>query len=775
MIRHALKAAIRRLRKNRLFTLVNLAGLTVGLAACFAIATYLYHEASYDRQHPDAGNSYRLIAESEFARNEERPLSAVSFLALGDLIRNQVPEVRELVRMDAEATATMRVGDEVFVEKGFVWADPSVFDLFDVHLVRGSTEHALSDPNTVVLSARRAASYFGDSADPIGRSIAVNDRDLTVTGIFADPPSNTHFRAAAIGSMSSLPDLDDPWTYQGAIYLRLGAGADADATARKINAALADDIWWLKTPPTYSLQPLLDIHLRSTGIVGSPDPVDIRYLYLFGMVGVILLVCTALNYIGLAAADHLARVKEFGIQEVLGAGRKDLALQPFLECLLVCVSAAVLAVVLVVTLMPLVNGLLGTSIETTFFLSLPNALVLVGVVVLLLATSVAYPTVLASRSGASTLLKAARTTRGGRLRLRRSLVVVQFVVVIVLIVSVITVHRQLEFLGTERLGFAREQVVSLTTPRFQRINADAVKQELMRVPGVRNATVAVGSPFTGGFYSDRQLDDGRTIPVSQLIGDADYVSTLQIELLEGRELAPGDTNAVLVNEAMVRAMGWEEPIGQEYREGVFVAGVVRDFHLNNIHTPIHPASIWIGDTWARTILVRLDTQDLAGVLEQVGEAWRSVEPDNPLELSFVDEQFEALYHAEIQFRRLSETFSFIAILIACLGLYGFVASVAGQRTKEIGIRKVLGASAPSIVGLLIKDFLMLVVLATVVATPPAWWAMTRWLTDFAYRVPVAWWSFGLAGLAALAIAVLTVGWKATRAALANPVESLRYE
>jgi putative ABC transport system permease protein len=362
--------------------------------------------------------------------------------------------------------------------------------------------------------------------------------------------------------------------------------------------------------------------------------------------------------------------------------------------------------------------------------------------------------------------------------IRKTLMTAQFIIAIILMVSLIAIHRQLEFLGQFKLGFEKEQVLVLKTPRFHEIKSTVMKNRLLQLSGVSHVSIAIGTPFGGGFITSHKTDE-LSFNLSEFVVDKDYVGTLGINIIEGRDFMPSDSNSVIINESMVHAMNWDQPLGQKLSgiqgKDMVVIGVAQDFHLNDIHTPTRPVMISLGKKYTNNLLVRLDTKDLSTTIAQISDQWKDTEPNHPLEYSFLDEEFNTLYKSEMQFKNLSGIFSGIAILIACLGLYAFMAYSAQQRTKEIGIRKVMGATISNVVTLLSKDFLKLFLIAFVIATPIAWYVMHRWLEDFAYRIGISWWFFAGAGLMTMLIAVGTVTFQSLKAALMNPVDSLRSE
>ncbi len=774
MIINSFRHAFRYLFKNRLFTGVNFIGFLVGFTASFYLASYIYHESTFDSYHTEVENTFRLISTQQNGENGTLQ-SAKNFLPVAELITD-VPEILGVTRVQVDPEVTVSRGEDVFVEKNFVWADENLFDFFNVEFLQGSPDRALTDPSSVVLTAHTARKIFGVE-NPMGQLITRDSLELKVTGVIKDFPSQTHFSPDMMAALVTHRDLDNPWTHQGYVYLKLSGASTPSVVASKISSGLESKIWWLKDAPTFGLQNMADIHLHSTGILGTPSPVDVKYLYIFGIIGVILVFSTAFNYITLSIADFSVRTKEVAMRKILGAGSKSLVAQPLIECLILSSMAAVSSVFLLFLFMPYLNAVLETRLTADFILAFPNVLVLLSVFGLLFLASGLYPAMAVSRFLPFARLRDSKLPAGNA-SLRKSLITVQFMIAMILMVSLLVVQRQLEFLGERKLGFDKEQVVVLKTPRFNAVNTAVMKDRLQQVTGVSYVSSAVNTPFDGGVITSSE-HEGKAFNLSGFLVDEDYVGTLGMTLLEGRDLVQTDTGRVIVNEAMVRAMGWQEPLGQRTK-GLFggeleVVGVVKDFHLNDVNIPIHPAMISLGDKYSSNLLVRLDTEDLTSTLSRVADVWKQTEPAHPLEITFLDGQFNRLYKAEMQFRELSSIFSGIAIFIACLGIYGFIAYATQQKTKEIGVRKVMGASAMAILGLVSKDFLQLIGVALLVAIPIAWYMAERWLEDFAFRIEVQWWMFALAGVTALVIALLTVGTHVVKAVLANPVDSLRNE
>lgn len=771
-----LKTAVRHLWRNRLFTSINITGLVLGFISTFCISSYLLYENSYDHTHPDVEQSYRLISGEENGKLRDKSLSAYNFLPVTDLIAGKIPGVDNIVRVQPVNNTTLKVDNNIFVEKNMVWADAGITKLIDIRFLTGSPEKSLTEPNSAIISRSEAIKLFGDK-EATGKMFSVNENTLKVTGVYNDMPATNHLRKDIIASINTLKKLEDPWSHQGYVYLKLSKSADPKSVAAKINGLTKGNLWWITDSPEYSLQPVRDIHLHSDNIAASPDAVNIRYLYIFGVIGILMILCTAFNYVSLALADFTERNKEFGIKNILGSGRWPLVLQPLAECFTLYMVSAVIAAAISISLLPYINNLFNTEINITFFFSLPNMAMLGAVVIVMLVLSALYPLLLISRTNAISVFQKTVSLWKVHLPIRRPLIVMQFTVAIGLVFAVIVIQKQMHLLGKENLGFTKEQVVILKSPQFGTVNAQLISQKLKTLSGVSNASVAIGSPFGGGLIVTMEKDN-KPYNVSIFNADENYISTLGMEILKGDNLAPGDSSYVIVNEAMVKTMGWKNPLGQKtdvLGKTKEVKAVVRNFQMSNIHLPANPALISIDKEYLYSILVRLKTDQITQAIDEIKKVWKEVAPAYPVEYSFLDEEYQRLYFSEIRSQQLSTLFSAIAIIIACLGLYGSVMHVARQRIKEIGIRKVMGASAGNIAVMLSSDFFKLITIAFLIAAPVAWYAMHEWLADFAGRIEIRWWMAGIAGLTVALLALVTISFQAVKAAMANPVKSLRTE
>ena len=779
-----LKIAFRTIRRHKAYTFINVTGLAIGMACCLLILLLVKDELSYDRFHEKADRIYRVTWDvGDFGKTAAVPASMIS------RFRADFPEVEAATHLIRRRT-TIRHEQEWVDEARFYYADEALFEVFTFPFIKGDPNTALREPNTLVLTASTARRYFGDD-DPLGQTLTLHDgTDLRVTGVVEDVPTNAHFTFDAVLSLITLTGAeglskhDQALGFQGWQYLLLTqpeAAATVDARLDAITSGDDEAIvayfgWWL-TNGSFDLQPLTEIHLYSN-LAGEAEPnSDVVYLYIFSLIALFILLLACINYMNLTTARSVSRGKEVGVRKVIGAQRGQLARQFLSESLILSLGALVLAVVLLEVLLPVFNTLIGKTYTLSYAPETLGLFVVVALLTGLFAGS--YPAFYLAR------LAPIRMLRGGGGRhssgwLRKSLVTFQFTVSIVLIIATLVMQHQLGYLQNKRLGYDTEQIMQVPLRGSLADQAVAFKTELSRLSGVVNASLASGVPGRGGFRS-MYGDEGQHVRL--LFADPDYLETMGMTLVDGRNFDPtriADTTGFLINELGARYFGLTDKIGQPgsdpfWEQAQTPLGIVSDFHTTSLHEPIIPTVIVMDARQYQTVVLRLRAGHVAETLAALEATWQRFVPDEPFRYLFLDALLADQYRAEQRLGSLFIAFSLLAILIACLGLFGLVAFTAEQRTKEIGIRKVFGATVANLVALLSKDFLKLVVLASMIAAPVAYFATDRWLQDFAYRVEISWWIFLMAGLAALGIALLTVAYQSIKAALADPAESLRYE
>ena len=810
MFQNHFKIAWRSLLKQKHHAALNLVGLAIGLTACLLMGLYVYDELRYDRFHANADRIVRVVLRGTL--NGEAVKEANVMAPVAGALRQRFPEIEATVRIRTAGTPRVSYGDKVLRNNRLALADPTLFRVFSLPLLNGDGRTALSRPNTVVVSQRMARQFFGET-DPVGKVLTVFDDKVayTVTGVMADVPPQSHFHADAFLTLvGDRAAASDNWLVSNHFtYLLLPDGYDPRRLEPKLKSVTEAHL----IPPLEKLlgvsrsafrqkgldlglflQPLTEIHLHSDLKPNTElEPGgDIRYVRLFGAVALFMLLLACINFTNLSTAGAAKRAKEVGIRKVLGSARGRLVAQFLTESALLTALALALALGLAWALLPVFNVLSGKTLrlQPAEMPWLVPGLVGFGLLVSLLAGS--YPAFfLASFRPVITLKGGLPSAGRSRLNLRNGLVVVQFFVSIGLTIATLVVYQQLRYIQTAKLGYDQEQVVVLERTDLLGNREAALARQLAQDSRVARVSVSAFLPndrYNAGLIA--MHPEGQNAKLTRLTYfgvDEQYLPTLGIQLAAGRGFSadfPSDSAAVLLNEAAARFFGWgRQAVGRTlttpgaqggadktYR----VVGVVKDFHTRSLHEPIAPMAMLLGGN-SGAILVKTRRADVAGLLASVKTKWDALGTGEPFQYAFLDEASQAMYRAEQTTGRVLLVFAGLTIFIACLGLFGLATFTAEQRTKEIGVRKVLGASVAGLVALLARDFLKPVFVALLLAAPVAWYAMNRWLEDFAYRVELEWWVFAGAGLLAVAIALLTVGFQSVKAALVNPVESLRSE
>jgi len=803
MFNNHLKIARRNLFKHKAYSFINIAGLAVGLACCLLISLYVKDELSYDRYHAKADRIFKVVMN---ARTPERESQfALTPAPLAEALVRDFPEVETATRLFTFfGEGLVKYGEKRFNEPRLYFGDSTFFDVFSIPLLSGDAKTALARPAMVVLSETAAHRYFG-SEKPLGKTITVNnDFDLQVSGVMSDIPANTHFHCDFLISLASARMSRNPSFISNNnfhTYLVLRDGASPQALEVKFLAAIKkyaaaqiaarfgqtfEERLAAGYETKWSLLPITDIHLHSQREYEIEPNGNIMTVYLFSAIAVIVLLIACVNFMNLATARSAGRAKEIGIRKVAGSNRAQLLRQFLTEAILLSLLGLLAAIVLVELFLPIFNGLAGKQIQTAFFEKPGSVVVLLGLALLVGLLAGSYPAFVLSALRPALVLKSASPVSKSGAWIRRGLVVFQFAISVALIAGTLIVHNQLDFIVNRRLGFDKEQVLVIKRASALGRQRETFKQRLLQNPGVINAATSTTLP--GKLYG-RSTYRALGAPVEspyamhEMYVDEDFLPTLAITLNTGRNFSRDfatDTSAVLLNEAAVKLFGLANPLGQILTQPgdslwrATVIGVVNDFHFESLHKPIQPLVV-LHQPFYQYLSIRLRPENLAATVQAVESLWREFVPQQPFEFSFLDQDFDALYRAEERTGKIFGLFAALAIFIACLGQFGLASYTIQKRTKEIGVRKVLGASATSIVGLLSKEFVKLVVIAMLIATPMAYYIMSRWLQDFAYRVTIGWQVFALAGALALVIALLTVSVQSIKAALANPAEALRYE
>jgi putative ABC transport system permease protein len=815
MIRNWLRTALRNFRKNGMATAINIFGLTIGLSSCLLIALFIRHELSYDDFEVNGSRIARVIMEYRFDGGGEARRGNFTSTKVAPTFKRVFPEVESAVRM-TENDRIVRYQDKLFYESRFMFADSSFFDVFSFSLLRGDKRTALSGPKRVILTESTARRYFGD-ADPMGKllRIGTDSADYLVTGVMPDVRSNSQFKFDFLASFSSLYANQEEtyWDANYGTFLLLRNPGDFATLQPKITAFMKQEMKGQGATVNFFLEPFMRIHLYSE-YIGFEPGTSIVYIYVLAGVALLILVIACSTYVNLSTARSVDRAREVGVRKVVGAGRGQLFWQFIGESLLLCILAVVLSLVVVEIVLPAFNRLASRQLSWRMVLS-PVFLVLsFGVAVLVGLLAGGYPALVLSRFHPVKVLKGAfRNTSSGR-GLRQSLIVFQFVISVFLIVATLVMQRQLSYIRHRDLGYDRDHVVELPIVSQMLPGIDYLKQQLRTNPDVLNVSHCSSSPvIIYGGYNMRSAEMQQNVQMNVYGNpiDEDFIPTTGLRLVAGenitaqdmRDADPADFTATgafvrgggagslpgstlkpvyhfILNETAARQLGWtpQQAIGQrmyldESRPGV-VKGVVKDFNFQSLHSPIE-ALVLFPSMRAGHLLVRVAGDQLPQTLSFIESKFRQLEPQVPYSLKFMDEDYSKLYDSEQRLGKVMNLFSGIAIVLACLGLFGLSSYAAKQRVKEIGIRKVLGATMGQLSMLLSVGFVRLAIVAMVIAMPLAGWMMHRWLQDFVYRTSMEWWIFVIAGVVVIFLTLATVSIQATRTAMLNPVKNLKEE
>ncbi len=796
MIQYYLKLAFRSLLKSPMFTALNVLGLALGLSVSLLLFLHVRQELSFDQYHANSERIHRVILDSRSRDGEMRQLANAPN-AVGPALQQNIPAVTKAARLlkhEFGSPAFVVAGDKKLVEENLYWADPELFDIFDAQALAGNLREALSRPNAVALSRSAALRYFG-TTDAVGQTLRVDRMEpLEVRAVYQDFPPNSTLDADLIGSFQSVKWANARLSWNNASFetwLLLGPGADRLQVERQMAAVLDRNVPKADQYFSLWLQPLRDAHLYSSNFnnnystrVGDPKQVGILAAL---ALAVLLIAC--FNYMNLSTARSQLRFREVGIHKTMGASRGKMTSRFYAETGVLVGVSLLLAFALLLAGVPFFNELADARLRyrDLFEPATLGAILGIGGLVVFFAGS--YPAFFLSAFLPKSLLQTSFRKNSGAGRFRRVLVTTQFAVAVTLMVGTVVFYRQMQFIQQKNLGFEPEQVVAVTTAAAENMEQiDALIQGCQNLAAVK--AVCRAQTFPGGRPSGRSLskpdDEDNSLDLATNRVTPGFDQVLGIRLLAGAPLPqklPGDTiTHVILNKTAVDFLGYtpQEAIGKKVTcqlgDNAVISGVMADFHAENLHRPIGAYAFHDGEGETRRfLLVKMNTADVPQTMRQIEGVFKSALPQSPFEFRFLDDQIDALYRTERRTAKVILVFSILSILISCLGLFGLVAFAAEQRTKEIGIRRVLGASVPAITGLLAGDFLKLVGIAIAIASPLAWWVMNQWLQDFAYRIDIQWWMFAVAGALAVAVAFLTVSFQSVKAALANPVKSLRNE
>jgi len=787
MFKNYLTAAFRNLTRNKTYSLLNILGLAVGIAAFLMISLYVLFELSYDRFHENSDRIFKVISGDQ----------AVTPVPLAPALMEEFPEVEAATHFQGRGQYLIRYKDRSFFGDRWVWADEHFFDIFTFPLVSGNQHTALKDPYSVVLTEEMARKYFSGE-NPMGKVLqwrgSDGESDFIVTGVMQDIPDNSHIKGdffAAFKTQPNFPSYNPEnfgWgNYWCHTFFLLREGADyrnlQDKYPKFLESRTGQKRDW-----TFFNKRLTDLHLKSVGIIFHYSPVsDIRYIYIFSAVAFIILLIACVNYVNLTTALAARRFQEIGIRKVVGAQRSQLVRQLLGESLVLTLFALVMAVSIAYLLMPVFNNLIQSDKPVALFqdMKLLVALLMTGLCTGIL--SGVYPAVFMANFTPSVALKGTSSTKSKKVRLRNMLVIVQFAISIFLIISTLVTSSQLHFIRNKKLGFTKDHIliVPLTDKNINE-NLYAVRQELLKNPGVNRISVSTTIPMkidwhNSFFYRNENDPENNRIDSHYSRVDYDFVDLFEMEIVKGRnfrkEIDHGKV-VFIINETIARQVGWEDPVGKtlqnQGRTGTIV-GVIRDFHNENMHLPIGEVVLVLAPGRGYMMSIKIDTENIPQTLAAVENVWNEFSGGYPFSYEFMDERYDQMYKSEIRLGRAFNYFSALAIFLCCLGLFGLASFTVEQGTKEIAIRKVLGASVAELVRMLSWQFLRWVFIANLIAWPIAYFFMNAWLQSFIYRIDIGWVVFLIAGITAAVIAFLTVIAQTAKAAFANPADSLRYE
>lgn len=807
MIYNYLKIAVRNLLKYKFISFINLFGLTTGIACCLLILTYLLNELSFDKYHPDANRTYRV---TRSFRNAETGVISLNLGTVAPpfapLLANDFKEIEKITRLLPNGSTPLRYEEKMFNEENVYWGDEYFFDFFKVKIIKGNPAKALKDPYSIMLTEEIAKKYFGNE-EPMNKMIRMNNElHFKVTGVYKAFPANSHIHPAILVSFNTLKDsavygeenLRTNWGNNSFLtYIRLPHNYDTKKMENQFPAFLDRHMkegGKFKTSQwtALALQKLTDIHLHSHLDYEAEENGDIKRVYIFSAIALFILLIAGINYMNLSTARSALRAREIGVRKVVGAQRKEIIVQFLSESILVSWLAMILAFAITWITLPWLNILSGQqlSIDILFRWDIIISMLIVPFLIGIL--SGIYPALFMSSFRPVQVLKGFFKVGGNAISFRKLLVTTQFAISIILIISTITVFNQMRYMQQKELGFDRNHIVNLPYSAVLNDRFDAFRTELLFNAHIKNAgrssRIPTGRLLDANGAKIKKSDtlEPANADIKFVSADHDFIPTYGVKMVAGRGFSKDystDTGAFIINEAAVKVLGFsrnEDAVGKDFgyggRTGKLI-GVFNDFHFESMHQKIVPLVLLVprNADFYGNISIKISGSNITAALTHIEKIWRKFLPEVPYQYAFLDQNFERLYQSEERQQSIFTLFACIAIFIACLGLFGLSAFTISQRIKEIGIRKVLGANVRTIVALLCMDFLKLVLISAIIAFPVAWYAMDNWLQDFAYRTDISWWVFVIAGVLAAFIAFITICFQAIKAAIGNPVKTLRSE
>jgi putative ABC transport system permease protein len=800
MFRNYLKTAFRNLRKNKLYSAINIFGLAVGLAACLLIGVYINHELSYDKFNVNADRIVRATMEYKFSGTVNT--TATTGTKVGPQFKRIFPAIEEYVRTFISHNV-VQTEDKIFDEPRILYADPSFFKIFSFHLIKGNASTALDAPDKIVLTQSMAKKYFGEE-DPINKTMITGKKSLRVSAICEDAPQNSQIKFDFVTQFLNLGNGVQDEIYWSANWVTYFLLRDKK-TIPQLKQQVAE---YMNTPAlrtevhienkddylTIHLESLTKVHLYSA-LAGFEPNGNIKYIYIFAVIALLILVIACANYTNLATAQSAGRSGEIGMRKVMGASKTQVFRQFIGESFVITSIAAVLALGLSILLIPYFNNVSGKQFTSSIMFQRLPVITLVTFSVLVSFFAGLYPALILSGTKILNVLKKGFSFTGGKNLLRKTLVVMQFGISIFLVIYTVIIMQQMNYIQTKKLGYEKDHVVVLPIGGSMVQNFKTLKEAFEQVRGVQGVTASYETPeFVEWGDGIAAIDEKgkHEISLNAMPVDLDFIKTMKMQLVAGRDFQESDFSLMdttnhsknfqqpyIINEALANKIGWtpQQAIGRTIEKGYPgpVMGVVKNFNFSSLHNPIGPLVIFLGRDFSRDFMVRIDGNDMQSTLSRLEMVWKQRVTDRPFNYQFLDEDYNKLYQSEQRSSALFSIAAALAIMLACLGLFGLAAFTTVQRTKEIGIRRVLGANVGSITTLIAKNFLQLVGLAILIAVPLAWWAGNKWLQDFAYRIHIQLLVFVASGVAIILLTLATVSFHAIKAALMNPVKSLRTE
>jgi putative ABC transport system permease protein len=802
MIKNYLKIASRNLRKNRIFSFINIFGLAFGLTCFLLIAAFVYNEFSYDKYPADSDLIYRVNLSA--LGNGDIAVYPNVDIAVGEGIKTAFPEVKSFTRLSPAGPEFVKFNDRQFKEEHLAYVDSNFLEVFSIPLLQGDMRSALTAPNSMVVSRAFANKYFNNE-NALGKSVLLGKNNVfKITGVYDKIPDNSHFHFDAFLSLSTFHNRNHTWSNIGYFtYLTLNRNADAKKLEAKfpqlvakyvvpeiqhdMGVSLAEAQKSINTF-LFKLIPLSDIHLHSNTKYELEPNGDIQYVYIFSALAAFILLLACINFTNLSTAGAIKRSREVGIRKVMGSLKKQLIFQFLTESIFLTFLAMICSYILIFLLLPYFNHLAGKNIAFSYFMGFKAMFIVIILVIIVGMLAGIYPSFFLSSFNTIKVLKGVPSYGSSKSTIRSGLVIFQFFVSTALIISTIVVYQQLHFMQNKKLGYDKNQVLFLPDAYLLGSNQFAFKQNLLQDNRVISASIGKSIPGSANMdgteiFPKNEKGNGVEIHTNIYHIDYDFLNTLGIHVIQGRNFSKEfqtDSSAILINEVAVSQLGWTgmNPLGRsivrsgqkEYK----VIGIVADFHYASVKQRIAPLIMMLGNNYGG-LIVKIKTDNVKGFIADLKKQWDSFYPSGALDYTFLDDKFASLYAAELSTGQIFTSFTIIAILIASLGLLGLAAFTTELRTKEIGIRKVLGASVNQLLVLVSRDFLILVSIAFLISVPITWWAMNNWLQDFAYRIKINIWVFPLSGVLVVLIALLTTSFQAIKASVANPVNSLRSE